>query len=86
MLFLQPWTKLQTILFLSKKKYCISNFLAEVFPSKSKSKINSKATHSIDEIIQANVKYCKSFHLNILELDKSLPIMYWLPKMHETPE
>ena len=44
-----------------------------------------KATHSIEEIIQGNISYCKRFDLNITELDKSLPIMYWLPKMHKTP-
>ena len=37
------------------------------------------------EIIQGNISYCKRFDLNIAELDKSLPIMYWLPKMHKTP-
>ena len=23
--------------------------------------------------------------MNVTELDESLPIMYWLPKIHETP-
>ena len=42
------------------------------------SKTNSKATHSIKEIIPANLSYCKNF----TELDGSLPIMYSLTKMH----
>ena len=41
-----------------------------------KSKTYSKATHSKDEIIQANINYCKKVDLNIAELDKMLPIMY----------
>ena len=49
------------------------------------SKTNSKATHSIKEIIPANLSYCQNFDLNITELDGSLPIMYWLTKMHQTP-
>ena len=38
----------------------------------------------MEEVIQANMNYCKKFDLNITELDKPLPIMYWLPKMHKT--
>ena len=63
-------------------KICyISKLLVEVGLSNSKSKTYSKATHSIEEIIQGN----KTFDLDITELDKSLPIMHWLPKMHKTP-
>ena len=67
------------------KIYYISKLLREVGLSNSKSKTYSKATHSIEEIIQGNISYCKRFDLSITELDKSLPIMYWLPKMHKTP-
>ena len=67
------------------QKYYISKLLVEVGLSTSKSKTYSKATHSVEEIIQGNINYCKRFDLNIAELDKSLPIMYWLPKMHKTP-
>ena len=62
------------------KIHYISKLLVEVGLSNSKSKTYSKATHSIEEIIQGNISYCKRFDLNITELDKSLPIMYWLPK------
>ena len=34
---------------------------------------------------QANLNYSKKFDQNIKEIDKSLPIMYGLPKMHKTP-
>ena len=44
-----------------------------------------KATHSVEKIIQANIDYCTNCDLNITDLDKSLPVMYWLPKMLQTP-
>ena len=66
------------------KKYYISKILTKVGLFKSKYKTHSKASHSVKEIIQANTNYFKKFKLNITELDKLLPIMYWLPKMHKT--
>ena len=63
------------------KIYCISKLLAELDLSNSKSKTYSKATHSIEEIIQTNMRNSKNFDLNIPKLDKSLPIMYCLPKI-----
>ena len=30
------------------------------------------------------IKYCKKFDFKITEQDKTFPIMYWLPKTHET--
>ena len=64
--------------------YYISKLLAELGLSNPRSKTYSKATHSIKEIIQAKISYCKKFDLNIKELDKLLPIMYLLPKIHKT--
>ena len=66
------------------KVYCVSKFLVEINLSNSKSKTYSKATHSIEETIQSNIRSCKKFGLNITELGKSLGIMYWLPKIHKT--
>ena len=66
------------------KIYYISKLLAEINLSNSKSTTYSKATHSIEEIIQPNIRSCKKFDLNITQLDKLLPIMYWLPKIHKT--
>ena len=57
------------------KQYFIFNLLSENGISNSKSKTYSKATHSIEEIIQANINYSKKFDLNITELDKLLPIL-----------
>ena len=67
--------------FLHTKKICkkchISKFLAEV--GFSNSKAYSKTTHSIEEITHADINYYKKFELIITELDKLVPIMYWLP-------
>ena len=65
--------------------YYISRLLTENGLSNSISKIYSKAAYPIKEIIQANINYCKKFDLNITELDKLLPILYWLLKIHKTP-
>ena len=68
----------------SCQKFCFhlqnifSKLSAELDLSNSKSKTHSKATHSIEEIIQGNISYRKKFDLNITELNKSLPIMYRL--------
>ena len=66
------------------KIYYISKLLAEINLSNSKSTTYSKATHSIEEIIQPNIRSCKKFDLNITQLDKLFPIMYWLPEIHKT--
>ena len=64
------------------RKYYISKLLAEVSPNKNK---NSKSTYSQtqkskEELIKANIKYCKKSDLKVTEQDKTLPIMCWLPK------
>ena len=73
--------KLQKKLLLSAKNK-ISKLLAEVGLSNSKS--YSKATHSIEEIVLAKINYCKKFDLSIKEIDRLLPIIYWLPNMQKT--
>ena len=65
--------------------YYISKLLAELGLSNSKSKTNSKATHSIKQIIPPNISYCLKFDINVTELGQSLQIMYWLPKICRTP-
>ena len=58
--------------------------LADVSPNKNKNSTYSQTQESKDRIIKTNIKYCKKFGLKITEQDKTLPIMYWLPKMHKT--
>ena len=37
----------------------------------------------MQEIIETYITYCQMFDINIAELDKTLPIMHWLRKMHK---
>ena len=37
------------------------------------------------KLIKTNMKYCTKFDLKITEQDRTLPIIYWLPKVHKTP-
>ena len=66
------------------RKYYISKLLADVSPNKNKNSTYSQTQESKDRIIKTNIKYCKKFGLKIIEQDKTLLIMYWLPKMHKT--
>ena len=66
------------------QKNRISNLLEEVGLSNSNSKIYSPVTYFIVKI-QENINCCQKLDLNLAGLDKSLPIMYWLPKMHKIP-
>ena len=60
--------------------------MAEVPTNKNKnSKSYSQTLKSKEELNETNIKYCKTFDLKITEQDKTLPIMYWLPKMYNTP-
>ena len=59
--------------------------LVEVGLFNLKSKTSAKATQSMEEVLEANINYSKKFSLNVTELDKSLPIKYWSPNMHQTP-
>ena len=43
----------------------------------------SKANFSKDDI-KNNENYCQKFDLKLTGKDCSLPIMYWLPKLHKT--
>ena len=45
----------------------------------------SKANFSKEDIINNNENFCKKFDLKLTDKDRSLPIMYWLPKLHKTP-
>ena len=67
------------------RKYYISKQLVEISPNKNK---NSTSTYSqplkFKEEIKTNIKCRKKFDLKITEQDKTLPIMYWLPKIDKT--
>ena len=60
----------------------MSKLLAQVSPNKNKklSSTQSKTQYSKEKIIETMIK----FDFKITEQDKTFPIMYWLPKTHET--
>ena len=45
----------------------------------------SKTRFSKDDIINYNKSYCQKLDLKLTGEDRSLPIMYWLLKLHKTP-
>ena len=40
---------------------------------------------SLMDIVMQNIDLCEKFGLTLNEKQKTLPIMYWMPKMHYTP-
>ena len=61
--------------------------LTEVTSNKSRNSTSPylQTQKSKEEFIETNTKYCKRIDLKITEQDKTIPIMYWLPKMHKAP-
>ena len=45
----------------------------------------SKANFCKDDVIQNNENYFQKFDLILTDKDRSLPIIYWLPKLHKAP-
>ena len=43
--------------------------------------------HNVEKesIIQTNTLFCKKYKLAVSEDQKTLPIMYWIPKIHKHP-
>ena len=48
-------------------------------------KTHYKANNSCDELIDKNTEYNKSLDFEVREQEKTLSIMYWIPKMHKNP-
>ena len=69
------------------KKFYVSKILSELgVDGKNTSNLTYKNVQlTKEEIIKNNEKYLSSFDLKLTENDHSLPIMYWLPKLHKTP-
>ena len=67
------------------KKYYVSKLLEEVgipFGDKPTYKLQNVEKESI---IQTNTLFCEKYKLAVSEDQKTLPIMYWIPKMHKNP-
>ena len=68
------------------KKYYVSKLLLELDTSDlEERKIYEISDHTREEVVNENIKLCGNVNLNISENEKTLPIMYWIPKMHKNP-
>ena len=68
------------------KRFYISRLLLEVGVGDSGgTQTYSRVIKATHEIISENKSFCKEFGLDLTEEEESLPIMYWMPKMHKSP-
>ena len=67
------------------KRFYIQKLLAEVGVPGDTSSTYKLSERNHDDIIFDNSLLCEKFGLTLEERQKSLPYMYWLPKMHYDP-
>ena len=67
------------------KKYYVQVILNEIGILGSGSPTYAKAEKNTDEIIEENCLYAKHRGFEVKEEEKTLPSMYWTPKMHKNP-
>ena len=67
------------------KNFYISRMLSEVGMIGEPNETYQQTFICKTSIIDDNVKINKKYGLDTLENQKSLPIMYWTPKMHKSP-
>ena len=65
------------------KKFYVEVILKEIGIIGNPNPTYSTSTISSNKIINDNIEYSKHFGFKISEAKKTLPIMYWLPKMHK---
>ena len=67
------------------KSFYVSKLLDEVGVNGNLNPTYSKTNEKIEDLIENNVNLCKRFDLNVNPKQHTLPIMYWIPKLHKTP-
>ena len=67
------------------KRFYIQKLLTEVGVPGDTSSTYKLSERNPEDIIDDNSVVCEQFGLNLEERLKSLPFMYWLPKMHYNP-
>ena len=67
------------------KRYYVEVILNEIAVIGHGNNTDCRASESRDEIIDENTKYTRRLGCKITEKEKTLPIMYWIPKMHKNP-
>ena len=67
------------------KRFYINRLLAVVrIFSNSNTKTYLKVDTSKEDIINTNLKHCSNFGMTVVDKQKDLLIIYWLPKMYKT--
>ena len=67
------------------KQFYITRLLQEVGLCNTTSNTYSLDSSSAVDVVNTNIDFCKSFNLEVPDRLKSLPFMYWTPKMHYSP-
>ena len=67
------------------KKYYVTVILKEIGILDAGNETYEKLNKNQEEIIQDNLEYNTRLKLSNGSKDKSLPIMYWIPKLHKNP-
>ena len=70
------------------KRYYIKTLIKELDINTTNISSNStyiQSTDSFDEILKSHCKFIESVGLEMSEEDKTLPYLYWTPKLHKAP-
>ena len=67
------------------KSYYVCQILSEIGIPGGNSDTYCLTNKDIKEILENNVQICRNFGLELIENEKCLPLMYWMPKLHKTP-
>ena len=67
------------------KQFYVSKLLDEVGQLGRENLTYSKVDTPIQTLILESIKQCNKYGLDVVEKQKCLPIMYWIPKMHKAP-
>ena len=67
------------------KRFYIEKLLLEIGLLKNPSETYKLSSRNADDVIKMNIDLCKSFKLNISDINHSLPFTCWMPKIHYNP-
>ena len=67
------------------KRYYDKGILNEIGVFGNGNNTYCKANNCCVEIIDENTEYTKRLSFKITDKEKTLPIMYWIPKIHKNP-
>ena len=67
------------------KRFYVCRLLKEIGALETESKTYEISSKCREEIVSTNQELCEQYGLILTEKQKTLPIMYWTPKMHYTP-